>query len=79
MLGTWIQLARLLPGPCRLALSFLNEDLLLQLEGFHLDKAQAVRAPALANMAACQLRLQDYNAAITSCNEVRPAAEGAQG
>ena len=34
---------------------------------------QAVRAPALLNMAACQLRSQDYHAAITSCNQARTA------
>lgn len=39
-----------------LALSFLGEDLLLQLDDLHLSQAQAVRRPAQLNIAACQLR-----------------------
>ena len=39
-----------------LALSFLNEDLLVQLDDMHLEQAQGVRRPALLNIAACQLR-----------------------
>lgn len=54
----------------RLALSYLDEDLLLQLDGFFLDRAQAVRAPALLNMAAVQLKQEDYHAAVITCNQV---------
>ncbi|GAB4823500.1 hypothetical protein N2152v2_010546 [Parachlorella kessleri] len=54
----------------RLALSFMNEDFLLQLEGFHLAKAQAVRLPSLLNMAACQLKQGDYHEAVINCNQV---------
>ena len=41
----------------------------MQLEGPHLDKAHAVRVPALLNAAACHLRLGDNNAAIGACSE----------
>lgn len=44
------------PACCRLALSFLNEDLLMQLDDKHLQQAQAVRRPTLLNIAAAQLR-----------------------
>lgn len=56
--------------PCRLALSYLDEDLLMQLQGFHLEKAEAVRQPILLNMAACSLRQGDFHAAIAQCSEV---------
>jgi tetratricopeptide (TPR) repeat protein len=55
---------------CRLALSFLNEDMLMQLGDFHLAKAMDVKRPVLLNIAACQLRLEDFHAAIASCSEV---------
>ncbi|KFM25702.1 Glycine dehydrogenase [decarboxylating], mitochondrial [Auxenochlorella protothecoides] len=38
-----------------LALSYLDADLLMQLEGRHLDAAQAIRAPTLSNVAAVLL------------------------
>lgn len=55
----------------RLALSYLDEDLLIQLEGFHLDKAQAVRLPALLNTAACHLASAppDYSEAAAAASE----------
>jgi tetratricopeptide (TPR) repeat protein len=53
----------------RLASSFITEDLLMQLEGFHLDQANAIRLPILLNSAACHLKLQDYPAAIAATTE----------
>ena len=44
------------PSCRRLALSFLNEDLMMQLDDLHLQQAQAVRRPTLLNIAAAQLR-----------------------
>jgi hypothetical protein len=44
---------------------------MLQLEGPHLDKAEAVVVPVHLNMAAAQLRLGDYNTAIHNCGQVR--------
>ena len=57
-------------GKYAMGLSHMNEDFLMQLEGVHLDKANAVRLPILLNTAACHLRLQDYNAAIGCCSQV---------
>ena len=42
--------------PARLALSYINEDLLMQLGDFHFQKALDVKRPTLLNVAACQLR-----------------------
>lgn len=53
----------------RLASSFITEDLLMQLEGFHLDQANAIRLPIFLNSAACHLKLQDYPAAIAATTE----------
>ena len=64
-------------GKYAMGLSHLNEDLLMQLEGVHLDKANAVRLPILLNMAACHLRLQDYNEAIACCTQACPPQPGA--
>ena len=52
----------------------MDEELLIQLEGPHLDRAQAERTPLLLNVAACHLRQQDWHAAIADCQEVRPVA-----
>ncbi len=52
------------------ALSYIDEDFFLQLEGFHLDKAEAVSFPIHLNMAAVQLRLQDFQAAAHNCSQV---------
>ena len=57
-------------GKYSLGLSHLSEDLLMQLEGPHLDKANDVRLPILLNTAACHLRLQDWHAAAGACSEV---------
>ena len=56
-------------GKYAMGLSHLDEDLLMQLEGMHLDKANGVRLPILLNMAACHLQLEDYSAAISSCSQ----------
>ncbi len=54
-----------------LALSYLNEELLMQLEGRHLEQARRVQAPILLNLAACHLRLGDHGAAEWNCSQAR--------
>lgn len=48
----------------------------MQLEGPHLEAATAARTPLLLNSAACELRRQNWHAAIAHCQEVctAPAA-----
>lgn len=53
-----------------LSLSFLDDDLLIQLQGFHYDKAMELRLPAMLNMAACHLKLEKYHEAIVCTNQV---------
>ena len=57
---------------CRysLALSYVDEDFMMQLEGRHLNSAQAIKIPIHLNMAACQLREQDPQTAAFNCSEV---------
>lgn len=43
----------------------------MQLEGPHLDKAEAVVVPVHLNMAAAQLKMGDYDTAIFNCTQVR--------
>ena len=67
-----------------MGLSHMNEDFLMQLEGLHLDRANAVRLPILLNMAASHLRLQEYTAAIGCCSQASrlttwPCVQGATG
>ncbi|KAG7672820.1 putative Peptidyl-prolyl cis-trans isomerase FKBP42 [Nannochloris sp. 'desiccata'] len=57
-------------GRYSVALSFVDEDLMIQVQGFHYDKAIATRVPALLNSSACHLKLGDYNAAISSASQV---------
>lgn len=57
-------------GRYSMSLSFIDEDLLMQLQGFHYDKAMATRTPALLNMAACHLKLGDNTAGISAASEV---------
>lgn len=57
-------------GRYSVALSFVDEDLMIQLQGFHYDKAVAARTPALLNSAACHLKLENYNAAIGAATQV---------
>lgn len=52
------------------ALSFLDEDFLMQLDGPFLDKAIDVKLPVHLNMAACQIKSGDYHTAIYNCNQV---------
>lgn len=54
----------------RMALSFLDEDLLMQLEGPHLEKANIVKLPLHLNLAACDLQLEDWTSALENCDEV---------
>lgn len=53
-----------------LALSFVDEDLMIQLQGFHYDQASAERIPALLNVAACHLKQENYQAAIAAASQV---------
>ena len=57
-------------GRYAMALSYINEDFMVQLEGRHADQAQGVRAPIHLNMAACQIRLQDWHGAAWNCTQV---------
>jgi hypothetical protein len=43
---------------------------MMQLEGFHLEKAENVKVPIHLNMAACQLRIDDPTTAIYNCSQV---------
>lgn len=58
-----------------MALSYMNEDFMFQLEGVHLAQAQRCQAPLLLNLAACHLRLEDYAAAEHNCSQARFAAQ----
>jgi tetratricopeptide (TPR) repeat protein len=49
-----------------LALSYVDEELMIQLEGFHHEKATAERSAALLNAAAAHLRLGDAAAAAAT-------------
>jgi len=51
------------------SISFIDEDLLMQLHGFHYDKAMETRLPALLNVAACHLKLGDYHSAISASSQ----------
>ena len=57
-------------GKYAMGVSYLNEDFMMQLEGPHLTKAEAVSAPIRLNMAAAQIHLKDYQSAIFNCNQV---------
>lgn len=52
------------------ALSFIDEDMLMQLAGFHYDRAIAARIPALLNMAACYIQLGDHDGAVSVTSQV---------
>jgi hypothetical protein len=52
------------------ALSYCDEDFMIQLQGPHLDKAEAITFPIHLNMAAAHLKLQDWPAAAHSCTQV---------
>lgn len=53
-----------------IALTYVDEDFMIQLEGVFLDQANAVKAPVLLNMAACQLHLGDFRTADRNCTDV---------
>jgi tetratricopeptide (TPR) repeat protein len=57
-------------GRYAVSLSYLDDDLLMQLEGDYLDKAHSLKIPVHLNMAACQLQTGDQNTAIYNCTEV---------
>jgi len=52
-----------------MALSFIPEDMLMQLQGFHEEVAWNVKLPILLNMSACHLKLQDWEHAIQCCDQ----------
>ena len=54
----------------QLALSYVDEELLMQLDGPHAEQATAARSSLLLNAAACQLQLDDWHGAIAHCHEV---------
>lgn len=62
-------------GKYAMGLSHMNEDFLMQLEGVHLDKANAVRLPILLNMAACHLRLEDWASAVSCASQVSDVSQ----
>jgi hypothetical protein len=55
----------------QLALSYVDEELMMQLDGAHADKAAAARSALLLNAAACQLRIEDWHGAAAHCQEVQ--------
>eukprot|EP00877_Chromochloris_zofingiensis_P010211 jgi/Chrzof1/5443/Cz16g03080.t1 len=57
-------------GKYAMALSFVDEDFMMQLEGPHLQKAEAVIMPIHLNMAAVQIKLEDYQTAVWNCTQV---------
>ena len=59
-------------GKYAMALSYINEDFMVQLEGPHADRAHGVRLPIHLNMAACQIRLADWHGAVWNCSQVAP-------
>lgn len=61
-------------GKYAMALSYMDQDFMYQLQGPHEQLANAVRVPVLLNMAACHLHLQDYQGAIDVTSQVNPPA-----
>ena len=57
-------------GKYAMALSYINDDFMVQLHGPHADKACAVKQPVHLNMAACQLMLKDWQGAAWNCTQV---------
>lgn len=57
-------------GTYAMALSYIDEDFMMQLDGFHLEQAEKVKLPIHLNMAACQIKIGDYNTAAYNCSEV---------
>ena len=57
-------------GKYAMALSYINDDFMVQLHGPHAAKAGAVKQPVHLNMAACQLKLKDWQGAAWNCSQV---------
>ncbi len=57
-------------GKYAMALSYINEDFMIQLEGPHAERAQAIRKPIHLNMAACQIKLKDWQGVVWNCSQV---------
>ena len=52
------------------ALSFINDDFMMQLHDFHFDRALQERLPSLLNAAACQIKLERYHEVISLTTQV---------
>lgn len=61
-------------GKYAMALSYINDDFMVQLHGPHAAKAGAVKQPVHLNMAACQLKLKDWQGASWNCSQVSQSA-----
>lgn len=53
----------------------MDDELLFQLQGFHLQKAQAVRAPLHLNISACHLLLGNWQAAADAATDALAVTE----
>lgn len=53
------------------AISYCDEDFMIQLQGPHLDKAEEVTDPILLNMAAAQLKTGEFALAAHNSTQVR--------
>jgi tetratricopeptide (TPR) repeat protein len=53
----------------KIALDYIDEDMLFQLQGHYLDDAHAVKAPLHLNSAACYLKMEDWAAAAAQASE----------
>lgn len=53
----------------KIALDYMDEELLFQLQGHYLDDAHAVKAPLHLNSAACHLKLEDWTTAAAEASE----------
>ncbi|CAL8461943.1 g1474 [Coccomyxa elongata] len=63
-------------GKYAMALSYINEDFMIQLEGPHADKAESLKIPIHLNMAACQIKLQDWQGVMWNCSQVLAKEKG---
>ncbi|EIE25611.1 hypothetical protein COCSUDRAFT_83618 [Coccomyxa subellipsoidea C-169] len=63
-------------GKYAMALSYINEDFMIQLQGPHAEKAQSLKTPIHLNMAACQIRLQDWQGVTWNCSQVLAKEKG---
>lgn len=57
-------------GKYTMGLSYMDQDFMFQLQGPHETKAQGIRCRVLLNLAACQLRTEDLQGVVGSCNQV---------